>query len=126
MLSELVGNDDEASEEETTDNKSTGVPVGSTGVAQEPVCNESTGALAESTDITGVQEYESPVVSSDDDSTEVPNETADDVTGERENNDAEPDAASDMSNEEEDEVEPNLAPYNPDTWTPSIQRVHGL
>jgi hypothetical protein len=54
-------------------------------------------------------------VSSDDDSIEAPNETADDVTGERENNDAEPNAASDMSNEEEDEVEPSVAPYNTDT-----------
>jgi hypothetical protein len=89
-------------------------------VAQEPIGNDSTGVLAEST------EYESPGVSSDDDSTEVPNETADDATSEQENNDAEPDAASDMSNEEEEEVEPIVALYNPDTWTPSIQRVHGL
>jgi hypothetical protein len=88
-------------------------------VAQEPIGNESTGVLAEST------EYESPGVPSDDDSTEAPNETADDATGEQENNDAEPAAASDMPNEEEDEVEPNVAPYNPDTWTPSIQIVHG-
>jgi hypothetical protein len=126
MLSELVGNEDEASEEETTDNESTGVPAESTGVPQEPIGNESTGVLAESTDIKGVQEYENSGVSSDDDSTEAPNETADDATGERENTDAEPDAASDMSNEEEDEVEPNVAPYNPYTWTPSIQRVHDL
>jgi hypothetical protein len=96
------------------------VPAGSTGVAQEPIGNESTGVLAKSTG------YEHPGVSSDDDSTEAPNETPDDATGEQENNDAEPDAASDMSNEEEDEVEPNVAPYNPDTWTPSIQRLHGL
>jgi hypothetical protein len=126
MLSELVGKEDEASEEETTDNKSTGVPAESTGVPQEPIGNESTGVLAESTDTTGVQEYESPGVSNDDDITEAPNETADDATGERENTDEEPNAASDMSNEEEDEVEPNVAPYNPYTWTPSIQRVHGL
>jgi hypothetical protein len=95
-------------------------------VPQEPIGNKSTGVLTESTDITGVQEYESPGVSSDDDSTEAPNETAYDVTGERENTDAEPDAASDMSNEEEDEEEPTVAPYNPDTLTPSIQGVHGL
>jgi hypothetical protein len=31
-----------------------------------------------------------------------------------------------MSNEEEDDVEPDMAPYNPDTWIPSIQRVHGV
>jgi hypothetical protein len=98
------------------------VPAEGTGVPllqpQEPIGNESTGVPAESTDITGVQEYESPGVSSDDDSTESPNDTADDVTGERENTDVEPDAASDMSNEEEDEVEPTVFPYNPDTWTP--------
>jgi hypothetical protein len=125
-LSELVGNDDEASEEETTDNESTGVPAGSTGVQQEPIGNESTGVLTECTDITGVQDYKITGVSIDDDSTEAPNETADDGIGEQENIDAEPDAASDMSNEEEDEVNPNVAPYNPDSWTPSIQIVHGL
>jgi hypothetical protein len=42
MLSELVGNDDADSKEETTDNESTGVPVESTGVPQEPIYNEST------------------------------------------------------------------------------------
>jgi hypothetical protein len=126
MLSELVGNEDEDSEEETTGNESTGVPAESTGVSQEPIGNKSTGVPAKSTEITGVQEYESPGVSSDRDSTEAPNETADDTTGERENTNEDPDAASDMSNEEEDEAEPNVAPYNPDTWTPSIQRVHGL
>jgi hypothetical protein len=120
MLSELMGNDNETSEEETTDNESTGVPAGSTGVAQEPIGNESTGVLAKSTG------YESLGVSSDDDSTEAPNETADNAAGKQENSDAEPDAACDMSNEEEDEVEPNVPPYNADTCTPSIQRVHGL
>jgi hypothetical protein len=31
-------------------------------------------------------------------------------------------------NNEEDEVgqEPNMEPYNPNTWTPSVQRVHGI
>jgi hypothetical protein len=28
--------------------------------------------------------------------------------------------------EEDDEEEPDVEPYNPDTWTPSAQRVHGL
>jgi hypothetical protein len=32
-----------------------------------------------------------------------------------------------VANEEEDvEEEPDVEPYNPDTWTPSVQRVHGL
>jgi hypothetical protein len=108
------------------------VPDESTGVlTEEPTGKESTGVPAESTDITEVQEYESPGVSSDEDSKEAPNETADDATGVQENTDEEeedeiePDAASNVSNEEEDEVDPNVAPYNPDTWTPSIQRVHG-
>jgi hypothetical protein len=129
MLGELVGNEDEASEGEITGTESTGVPAESTGVLteeQEPIGNESTGVPVESTNTTGVQDYESPGVPSGEDRIEAPNETADDATGERENTDEEPDAASDVSNEDEDDVEPNVAPCNPETWTPSIQRVHGL
>jgi hypothetical protein len=129
LLGELVGNEDESSEGETTGNESTGVPAESTGVLteeQEPTGNESTGVPAESIDTTEVQDYESPGVSSDEDSIDAPDETADDATGKQENTDEEPDADSNVSNEEEDEVDPNVAPYNSDTWTPSIQRVNGL
>jgi hypothetical protein len=122
LLGELVGNEDEASEGETTGNESTGVLT----EEQEPTGNESAGVPAESIDITEVQDYESPGVSSDEDSIDAPGETADDATGEQENTDEEPDAASNVSNEEEDEVEPNVAPYDPYIWAPSIQRVHGL
>jgi hypothetical protein len=35
-------------------------------------------------------------------------------------------AGVDASEGEEDEEEPDVEPYNPDTWTPSFQRVHRL
>jgi hypothetical protein len=58
-----------------------------------------TGVPAESIDTTEVQDYKSPGVSSDEDSIDAPDETADDATGEKENTDEEPDAASNVSNE---------------------------
>jgi hypothetical protein len=125
------------SEEETTGNESTGVPVEITGVhTEETTGNESTGVPAESTGVptesTEVQDYESPGMASDEDSPEAPNEITDDATSKQvntngeEEDEMEPDAAGNMANEEEDEMEPNVAPYNPETWTPSIQRVHGI
>jgi hypothetical protein len=133
LFGELVGNEDEDSEEETIGNESTGVPAESTGVPTESTGvqdSESTGV--QDNESTGVQDNENPGVPSDEDKPGALNEIADDATGEQvnangeEEDEVEPDAADDVANEEEDEVEPNVAPYNPDTWTPSIQRVHYL
>jgi hypothetical protein len=75
---------------------------------------------------TGVQDNESTGVPNDNESTEVPDEIADDATGDQEAAvTGEPTQVDRNKEEEEEEVEPNVAPYNPDTWTPSIQRLHG-
>jgi hypothetical protein len=74
---------------------------------------------------TGVHDSESTGVP-DNESTGVPDKIADDATGDQEAAVREEPIKVDTNEEEEDEVEPIVVPYNPNTWTPSIQRVHGL
>jgi hypothetical protein len=47
-------------------------------------------------------------------------ETTGVIANEEQNNEEEPNV------EQDDEEEPDVEPYNPDTWTPSVQRVHVL
>jgi hypothetical protein len=131
LLNELVGNED--SEEETeVNNESTGVHDNeSTGVHD----SESTGV--HDSESTGVHDNEITGVPNDitnnNESTGVPDEIADDATGGQEavvietiTDPTEGLIQVNTNEEEEDEVEPNVAPCNPDTWKPSIQRVYGL
>jgi hypothetical protein len=133
LLDELVDNED-SEEEIEVNNESTGVPAESTGVHD----SDSTGL--HDSESTGVHENESTGVPNDianntnyNESTGVHNEIADNATGNQEasvtetiTDPTEGPIQVNTNEEEEYKVDPNVAPYNPDTWTPSIQRVHGL
>jgi hypothetical protein len=122
MLDETAVVNDEDDGDDNTDmlpathyNESTGVHD-----------NETTG-VSENEDSTGVPENESETVDREDNITGDDNmpDTTGVVIG---TPGMEVTETTGVVNNKEDEVgqAPNMQPYNPDTWTPSVQRVHGL
>jgi hypothetical protein len=129
LLDETAGANDEDNNNDNTDMlpvthyESAGVPDNEiTGVSE----NEDSAGVPDN-EITGVPENESEtadsedIITGDDDTPETTGVVTDAPGMEVAEN-------TGVVNNEEDEVEqePNMEPYNPDTWTPSVQRVHGI
>jgi hypothetical protein len=130
LLDETAGANDEDDYRDHTNMLPTNYYDESAGVRD----NETTG-VSENEDSSGVPDNEITGVPENEIET-VDNE--DNITGDNDTPDTtgvvtdtpgmEVAETTGVVNNEEDEVgqEPNMEPYNPYTWTPSVQRVHGI